>query len=682
MFTQIFNRLNDLTIRAKLLVGYGILAAMLGLVGIVSFVQSSIETQIVEELLTAEEEVVLLLQAEERFAEARIFELQFVGRYQVEGFSEASDAYLIPHVQRIESTFETIDEIEAGLATQQEVEGASAEVVQNLRQAITDYEREFQAEVNNLEIRGAVIDEAGLVGRLINDLETLGERADQLSDFQVEALAFQSAEVATLYLIDADPELIDEFATDIDRLERAIDESEALNITTRRELLALAADAQATFDEIVALDAIIAEETANFEASASLVIPLAQQLIEVEQEIITTQSARFERVQRTGDILDILLIVLALAVGIGTTLVISRLVTRQVIEIDNLLRKIRVGDFDARAQVYSRDELGRTADGVNAMLEQLTNILADTENERQALQLEVEQLAADVAELAAGNLNVQAKEGSPTIEPVTTAVNFAVSELQSLVTNISQVATEMEDASQGMNTMVNLMVQQSESSAEIAEQAANNATQGSSAVSQTIASMDRIRDNTQEAARRIKRLGEVSQEVSTIVRLIEDIADRTTVLALNASIQAAAAGEAGRGFSVVAEEVQRLAERATEATREIEDLVKDIQSETAETVYSIDQVTTEVVGGAQLAEQAGDRISELNYQVENLSNIIQHVASTTSSQTSEALGTLNELSQQLVSSISAFNLSEDESDLQPVGSNGNGSGMHSASELS
>jgi twitching motility protein PilJ len=135
--------------------------------------------------------------------------------------------------------------------------------------------------------------------------------------------------------------------------------------------------------------------------------------------------------------------------------------------------------------------------------------------------------------------------------------------------------------------------------------------------------MSHIRDNTQETAQRIKRLGEVSQEISEFVRLIEEIADRTTILALNASIQAAAAGDAGRGFAVVAEEVQRLAERATGATREIEELVKNIQAETNQAVMGVEEATREVVGGTQLAQQAGDRMAELNELVGQLADMIQ-----------------------------------------------------------
>ena len=130
-------------------------------------------------------------------------------------------------------------------------------------------------------------------------------------------------------------------------------------------------------------------------------------------------------------------------------------------------------------------------------------------------------------------------------------------------------------------------------------------------VRQTIQGMDNIRDQIQETSKRIKRLGESSQEIGSIVELINDIAEQTNILALNAAIQAASAGEAGRGFAVVADEVQRLAERASNATKRIEALVQTIQSDTNEAVSSMEQTTAEVVAGARLAEDAGLALGEI-----------------------------------------------------------------------
>jgi twitching motility protein PilJ len=197
--------------------------------------------------------------------------------------------------------------------------------------------------------------------------------------------------------------------------------------------------------------------------------------------------------------------------------------------------------------------------------------------------------------------------------------------------------------------------------------------------------MDAIREHIQETSKRIKRLGESSQEIGDIVALINDISDQTNILALNAAIQASSAGEAGRGFAVVADEVQRLAERSGNATKRIEVLVKTIQADTNEAIISMEKSTTEVVNGAQLAETAGEALEEIETVSARLATLITAVSKAASDvtnmasrvssamksineitgQTSEssvatasAVGKLNQLAQELQQSVAGFRLPE------------------------
>jgi twitching motility protein PilJ len=220
-------------------------------------------------------------------------------------------------------------------------------------------------------------------------------------------------------------------------------------------------------------------------------------------------------------------------------------------------------------------------------------------------------------------------------------------------------------------------------SAEVAQRSVQIAANGAQIVRQTIQGMDSIRDQIQETSKRIKRLGESSQEIGSIVELINDIAEQTNILALNAAIQAASAGEAGRGFAVVADEVQRLAERASGATKRIETLVQTIQSDTNEAVSSMEQTTSEVVSGARLAEDAGLALGEIEKVsndlaelIQNIStaarqqsaaatnisatmNVIQEITTQTSvgaSQTAESIGNLAQLASDLRRSVADFKL--------------------------
>jgi twitching motility protein PilJ len=212
---------------------------------------------------------------------------------------------------------------------------------------------------------------------------------------------------------------------------------------------------------------------------------------------------------------------------------------------------------------------------------------------------------------------------------VSTSANQIQETAEHLVRGSESQAEQIASTSAALGEMNSSIQQVSENasvSAKVAEEALTNARAGNEAVQNTIRGMTRIRDQVQETAKRIKRLGESSQEIGQIIQLIEDIADRTSILALNASIQAAMAGEAGRGFAVVAGEVERLAERSTDATKKIATLVKTIQSETGEATAAMEKGIHEVVEGSKLANQAGQSLGEIESVSNRLAELIQSIS--------------------------------------------------------
>jgi len=273
-------------------------------------------------------------------------------------------------------------------------------------------------------------------------------------------------------------------------------------------------------------------------------------------------------------------------------------------------------------------------------------------------------LLDEMGSLAEGDLTVKATVTEDMTGAIADSINFAVEQLRSLVGTINDTsvqvassaqetqatamhlaeaaehqATEINSASNRINEIaqsINQVSRNSAESAEVAQRSVQIATNGADVVRQTIAGMDSIRDQIQETSKRIKRLGESSQEIGSIVELINDISEQTNILALNAAIQAASAGEAGRGFAVVADEVQRLAERASNATKRIETLVQTIQSDTNEAVSSMEQTTSEVVAGARLAEDAGTALGEIEKVSSDLSTLIQGISSAAQQQSAAA----------------------------------------------
>lgn len=273
-------------------------------------------------------------------------------------------------------------------------------------------------------------------------------------------------------------------------------------------------------------------------------------------------------------------------------------------------------------------------------------------------------LLDEMGSLADGDLTVEATVTEDITGTIADSFNFAIEELRKLVKTVNDTALMVDTATkQTENTAAHLakaadnqakeinaatesivsmaasieeVSGNAERSSDVARHSVEVAHKGGEAVRRTIDGMNAIRETIQETSKRIKRLGESSQEIGNIVELINDIAEQTNILALNASIQASMAGEAGRGFAVVADEVQRLAERSTNATKQIEVLVRTIQADTNEAVVSMERSTTDVVGGALLAENAGAALDEIEQVSNQIASLVQNISSSARQQAGAA----------------------------------------------
>lgn len=340
--------------------------------------------------------------------------------------------------------------------------------------------------------------------------------------------------------------------------------------------------------------------------------------------------------------------------------------------------------------------------------------LKEIQDTNQKNQEAILRLLSEISELADGDLSINATVTEDFTGAIADAINFSIEALRELVISINQTAVQVTTSAQktrttaaqlthagerqaqqiakagqaiiGMANSVKKVSANAVESTEVAKKSVDIASKGAKAVRDTIAGMDTIREQIQETSKRIKRLGESSQEIGEIVGLIDDIADQTNILALNAAIQAAMAGEAGRGFAVVADEIQRLAERSGNATKQIDALVKTIQGDTNEAVSSMEQSTTGVVSGAKIAERAGEALAEIEKvsvqlagQIENISQtsrtqaavasnisgtmtIIQEITTQASNginETAAAIERLGTLANELKTSVARFKLPEE-----------------------
>jgi twitching motility protein PilJ len=339
--------------------------------------------------------------------------------------------------------------------------------------------------------------------------------------------------------------------------------------------------------------------------------------------------------------------------------------------------------------------------------------LQESESAYKQNQEAILRLLSEISELADGDLTTSATVTEDFTGAIADAINFSIEALRDLVISINntvlQVTSAVEStrgtatqlisaserqeqeitkAGQAITNMANSVKKVSISavnSADVAKKSVDIASKGAKAVQDIISGMDAIREQVQETSKRIKRLGESAQEIGEIVSLIDDISNQTNILALNAAIQSATAGDAGRGFAVIADEIQRLAERSGNATKQIEAIVKTIQGDTNEAVSSMEESTSGVVSGAKIAKRAGEALTEIEQvsvqlagQIENISqtsrsqtavagniantmNTIQEITKQTSQDTEETTSSierLTELANELKNSVAGFKLPE------------------------
>ena len=315
------------------------------------------------------------------------------------------------------------------------------------------------------------------------------------------------------------------------------------------------------------------------------------------------------------------------------------------------------------ARVQLQDSRQRQSVAEQRQIE-ATGLQQDAKRVNDANQAAILRLMNELQTVAEGDLTQEATVTEDITGAIADSVNYTVEELRQLVGNVQNTATrvaqttaqveststellaasteqlrEIRETGQSvldMASRINEVSAQAQESSQVARQSLTAAESGLQAVQNAIGGMNSIRDQIQETSKRIKRLGESSQEIGEITELISDITEQTNVLALNAAIQAASAGEAGRGFSVVAEEVQRLAERSADATRQISALVKAIQTDTQDAVAAMERSTQGVVEGAKLSDNAGTALSEIDRVSRRLADLIEQISNSASREAESA----------------------------------------------
>jgi twitching motility protein PilJ len=368
-------------------------------------------------------------------------------------------------------------------------------------------------------------------------------------------------------------------------------------------------------------------------------------------------------------------LVMAVAAGLvggGTATALSaasnRQIKRSVSDLQAQFSAVSQGNLNARATVYSEDELGQLSSGFNQMARVILTTTSEAqrkaeeqEQAKEDLQRQVIRLLDDVEGAARGDLTVQAEVTADVLGAVADSFNLTIQNLREIVQQVKQAARQVTKGSteneifarslssdalrqaeelavtlnsvQMMTDSIQRVAESAREAEEVARSASTTALKGGEAVERTVSGILEIRETVAETTRKVKRLAESSQEISKIVALISSIASRTNLLALNASIEAARAGEAGRGFAIVADEVRQLADRAAKASKEIEQIVLQIQSETGSVMTAMEEGTQQVIEGTRLAEQAKRSLEDIIQVSNRIDVLVRSITTDTIEQT-------------------------------------------------
>ena len=411
----------------------------------------------------------------------------------------------------------------------------------------------------------------------------------------------------------------------------------------------------------------VSYDTERFRSDYAQAIDAQFSLIGATAEILTSQlsarSASLTHAQR--QLITILIVLVTVALMFG--FVIVRALTRRVGKFYGALQLLKAGDTEARAKLTSHDEIGELAQQFDQMMDERQSVADKIRIENDQLNNSIVSLLGAAGRLSQKDLTVRAPVAEDVTGALSDAINTVAEETAKVLSEVVAIANQVSLSAQEVKaesgsvmavaseerrtvekTAVDLGVA-AETMLQIAKlavlcneaaiKAISTTEKAEGTVLSTVEGITQIRDTIRETEKRIKRLGERSQEISGVVSLINSIAERTHILALNASMHAASAGEAGRGFAVVANEVQRLAENAQEATSKIAELVRNIQVETSDTVLTMNEAITKVVSGTELAERAGSEMRATRTTTSELVTLVKRIAvdSETQAQASESL---------------------------------------------
>lgn len=563
-------------------------------------------------------------------------------------FAYSGDIDLIPHFEeKMTDAREYMARLEILLPA-----GSDLKLVHTLQELFRNYHGEFYTMAESHVHRGLAID-AGARGKLRAAKIRLEQALEALHEPRLLGSMQKLTDYAADFIESERTALLTQKDLEIERLQKAI---ARLNIAqqTRTQVLGEVDAYQAALDNYVSNISQVRQSEEVLKDRANQIQPLFSTLVNTKNEYM---AKTLEQVESQRDYLTYFfgatMILVALAIG-GTLFWFAQGMMRSLRRLHATVNQVSAGDYAARTGTMNSDELGQLGRAFDQLLDERVSHLARAEQENEQLNESIIRIMGAVSRLSRNDLTVEVPVSEDVTGAVADAINLMASEAASVLNSVQSTAREVQFAAvevEGLGISVSesaateqalvedLMTRLGDASKtmkgiaglakkcnDFAAVASGTTHQAFSSVHSSAEGMNGIRETVNETGKRIKRLGERSQEITEIVNVIKDIADKTDGLAINASMQAAAAGDAGRGFSVVAEQVQRLAQSASESSAMIASLVKTIQTETADAMAVTNKAIDQVVIGSQLADRSGNEMRSAQEQTERLLGAVNKIA--------------------------------------------------------
>ena len=628
--------ISSLTIRAKLILSFMVMILLTVAVIIIATTSEKITKTTMDRPVFEHNKIAKLsLDADKTLQVMQGFEKDFLLNYNTIGIQQAKEKYLNKLITAGGEAYQKLSSIEQISRSKEEKQSAQTAI-----EAINTYMASFIAVTNIFERQKD--SEFGEITKLQQAAEALQKNVDTLTAPSIQISFKDITVILQKFLASASKDDADKALKDIAIFAKLAKESK-LSAGVQAALTDQTADLAKWVGMVSETNQTIKEKIDAYQKAVKEVIPIMQSFLAGAER---NEQQAINDLEKKASLMQIVTIgmgIIAVIFGVVLAFALAKSLTKQIDHIMNLLGDMGMGDFSARTKVVSNDELGHMASSLNAMLDNITTLI-QSQQERDSIQESIMKLMEEISDLTEGDLTARAEVTEDITGAIADSFNTMAEQFGDIVrkvksatlavdetaTNVSQLTEDLADKSTGQTKQVVAAIESinqiaesirkvshsAAASAEVSAASRLNAREGASAVEKTNMAMDEIREQINETARSIKRLGESSMEIGNVVGIINSIADRTSILALNASIQAAMAGDAGHGFAVVAEEVQRLAESSSNSTKQIELLIKSIQSEIKDVSNRMDESISKVVHGSQLADGAYEKL----HQIETVSN--------------------------------------------------------------